>query len=112
MKILGFGQRTGQIVKTAYVVQDMHAAIDWWIHDGSVGTRFLLDSFTGPEQRYRGEPNKADVGIAMAFAGHMMIELILPKDAEASVDYHFFLQAEDGIRDTSVTGVQTCALPI
>src|SRR5260370_38852716 len=24
----------------------------------------------------------------------------------------FFLQAEDGIRDSSVTGVQTCALPI
>src|SRR5437762_11333068 len=24
----------------------------------------------------------------------------------------FFLQAEGGIRDTSVTGVQTCALPI
>ena len=23
-----------------------------------------------------------------------------------------FFQAEDGIRDTSVTGVQTCALPI
>src|SRR5437764_11890027 len=26
--------------------------------------------------------------------------------------YVFFFQAEDGIRDTSVTGVQTCALPI
>src|SRR5260370_19791739 len=25
---------------------------------------------------------------------------------------HFFFQAEDGIRDSSVTGVQTCALPI
>ena len=24
----------------------------------------------------------------------------------------FFFQAEDGIRDTSVTGVQTCALPV
>src|SRR5436189_4786361 len=24
----------------------------------------------------------------------------------------FFFQAKDGIRDTSVTGVQTCALPI
>src|SRR5260370_9465803 len=24
----------------------------------------------------------------------------------------FFFQAEDGIRDSSVTGVQTCALPI
>src|SRR5256885_5299122 len=28
-------------------------------------------------------------------------------------DYvHFFFQAEDGIRDYKVTGVQTCALPI
>src|SRR5882762_4280443 len=26
--------------------------------------------------------------------------------------YFFFFQAEDGIRDSSVTGVQTCALPI
>src|SRR3712207_6847293 len=26
--------------------------------------------------------------------------------------YFFFFQAEDGIRDIGVTGVQTCALPI
>src|SRR2546429_8520053 len=26
--------------------------------------------------------------------------------------YFFFFQAEDGIRDVAVTGVQTCALPI
>src|SRR5690625_2576281 len=26
--------------------------------------------------------------------------------------FHFFFQAEDGIRDGHVTGVQTCALPI
>src|SRR5688572_32495916 len=26
--------------------------------------------------------------------------------------YYFFSQAEDGIRDLTVTGVQTCALPI
>src|SRR5258706_11706234 len=29
-----------------------------------------------------------------------------------SKDFFFFFQAEDGIRDWSVTGVQTCALPI
>src|SRR5437762_795113 len=29
-----------------------------------------------------------------------------------SVLFFFFFQAEDGIRDTSVTGVQTCALPV
>src|SRR5437764_11839451 len=30
----------------------------------------------------------------------------------SSASVPFFFQAEDGIRDTSVTGVQTCALPI
>src|SRR5437764_467177 len=29
-----------------------------------------------------------------------------------SLVFFFFFQPEDGIRDTSVTGVQTCALPI
>src|SRR2546427_6771073 len=29
-----------------------------------------------------------------------------------SFDVFFFFQAEDGIRDLTVTGVQTCALPI
>src|SRR5205809_799042 len=29
-----------------------------------------------------------------------------------SADVCFFFQAEDGIRDVAVTGVQTCALPI
>src|SRR5699024_6482356 len=29
-----------------------------------------------------------------------------------SIIFCFFLQAEDGIRDRNVTGVQTCALPI
>ena len=28
------------------------------------------------------------------------------------VCFYFFFQAEDGIRDVAVTGVQTCALPI
>src|SRR5256885_2729700 len=30
----------------------------------------------------------------------------------SSRDFVFFFQAEDGIRDYKVTGVQTCALPI
>src|SRR2546429_206702 len=32
--------------------------------------------------------------------------------AGVTVLYGFFFQAEDGIRDVAVTGVQTCALPI
>src|SRR5690554_4440205 len=33
-------------------------------------------------------------------------------DGDICVLYLFFFQAEDGIRDADVTGVQTCALPI
>src|SRR2546430_6568035 len=32
--------------------------------------------------------------------------------APSNEDHPFFFQAEDGIRDLTVTGVQTCALPI
>src|SRR5205823_8171437 len=35
-----------------------------------------------------------------------------PPTVFASVLFAFFFQAEDGIRDKLVTGVQTCALPI
>ena len=34
------------------------------------------------------------------------------EEGEKEYDVYFFFQAEDGIRDWSVTGVQTCALPI
>src|SRR5258706_12129341 len=33
-------------------------------------------------------------------------------DCMRKMIFFFFFQAEDGIRDWSVTGVQTCALPI
>ena len=44
-----------------------------------------------------------------------MVDVWVVGGSEASSYYFFFIfffQAEDGIRDTSVTGVQTCALPI
>lgn len=85
MKTLGFGQRTGQIVQMAYVVKDIRASMDWWIRDCHVGPFFLLESFGGADHRYRGGPSLADVSIAMAFAGHMQIELIQPKDNHPSV---------------------------
>ena len=84
-KELGFGQRVGQIVQMAYVVEDIRAAMDLWIRDCGVGPWFLLESFTGPEQRYRGQPATADIRLAMSFAGHMNIELIQPRDDHPSV---------------------------
>src|SRR5207248_3732680 len=37
---------------------------------------------------------------------------ILSLHETCSMKFTFFFQAEDGIRDRTVTGVQTCALPI
>src|SRR5947209_16288431 len=41
-----------------------------------------------------------------------IITLLCPSKQEKMHFEFFFFQAEDGIRDIGVTGVQTCALPI
>ncbi len=82
---LGFGQKMGQIMQMAYVVEDIQASIRWWIEETGAGPWFLLDHFLGEGQTYRGAPSTADVAIAMGFAGHMQIELIQPLDGNPSV---------------------------
>ncbi len=85
MKTFGFGQKAGQIVQTAYVVKDIRAAIDWWVKDGKAGRSSCSTVSPAPNSANRGEPTQADVAIAMGFAGHMMIELIQPRDDRPSV---------------------------
>src|SRR5260370_17592833 len=45
-------------------------------------------------------------------AGLMVVRMTLRLSYAVYSSTFFFFQAEDGIRDSSVTGVQTCALPI
>lgn len=85
MARLGFGQPFGGIMQTAFVVEDIQASIAHFIRDCSAGPFFLLDHFLAPDQVYRGEQSRADVTIAMGFAGHMQIELIQPLDDNPSV---------------------------
>src|SRR2546430_12944797 len=42
----------------------------------------------------------------------IMLHAFAYENLECFALYVFFFQAEDGIRDLTVTGVQTCALPI
>src|SRR2546430_13525551 len=42
----------------------------------------------------------------------MLLYLVFDLIYLTDVFFFFFFQAEDGIRDLTVTGVQTCALPI
>lgn len=85
MSLLNFGQPDDGIIQMAYVVEDIHRAIERWVDQLKVGPWFLLEHFTGVDASYRGQPSEADVAIAMSFAGHMMIELIQPNNHAPSV---------------------------
>jgi hypothetical protein len=82
---LGYGQPMGGIAQTAFVVEDLRAAIDHWVTNCKVGPFFVLDKFLVPGQTYRGAESRADITIGMGFAGHMLIELIQPLDDQPSV---------------------------
>lgn len=85
MGLYTFGQPHGGIIQTAYVVADIHDAMEKWRTRLNVGPWFLLDHFTGEEATYRGGSAVADIAIAMGFAGHMQIELLQPNDDHPSV---------------------------
>jgi Glyoxalase/Bleomycin resistance protein/Dioxygenase superfamily len=85
MSLLGFGQPQTGVFQMAYVVEDIDASMRRWIEQLKVGPWFLLPHFTGVEPTFRGEPSEADVALAMAHAGHMLVELIAFNDDKPSV---------------------------
>jgi hypothetical protein len=85
MSLLGFGQPQTGVFQMAYIVEDIDAAMRRWVDQLDVGPWFLLEHFTGERATYRGEPTEADVALAMAFAGHMLVELIQLNDDRPSV---------------------------
>src|SRR2546430_3631643 len=63
--------------------------------------------------RLRAEARAARrTGIATARRDSSQQPATVSREHRADALWFFFFQAEDGIRDLTVTGVQTCALPI
>ena len=85
MSLLGFGQPQTGVFQMAYVVEDIEASMRRWIDELKIGPWFLLAHFTGEQPTYRGEPSEAEVSLAMAHAGHMLVELIALNDDKPSV---------------------------
>lgn len=85
MSLVSFGQPDDGIIQMAYVVENMQRAIEHWTRKLKTGPWFLIDHFTGVDAQYRGQPSRADVALAMSFAGHMNIELIQPNHDAPSV---------------------------
>jgi len=85
MSSFGFGQPIDGVMQMAFIVADIDEAMRRFGERLGVGPWFLLDHFSGADPVYRGEPSRADVALAMGFAGHMQIELIQPNDDHPSV---------------------------
>src|SRR3989339_2094848 len=76
-----------------------------------------IRSTSGPVLERQGDlaailTNLADFDILLIDEIHRLPRIVEEVLYPAMEDYQLFFQAEDGIRDWSVTGVQTCALPI
>src|SRR5699024_12073453 len=54
----------------------------------------------------------ATISGSMSDSSLPVLMFVRPFNTYCIVFFFFFFQAEDGIRDRNVTGVQTCALPI
>lgn len=75
-----FGHPTNGIVQMAYVVPNLETAIEWWVSNLNVGPWFKRSHFVGGNQTFRGLASRSDIGIAVACAGHMQIELVQAND--------------------------------
>src|ERR1700750_1332591 len=82
---VGFGQPDNGVIQMAYVVADLDAAIREWSSKLRVGPWFVREHLSCGESVYRGQPSRADVRLAMSFAGHMNMELIQPNNDAPSV---------------------------
>lgn len=80
-----FGQPTDAIIQVAYAVPDLTAGMSWWTDELGVGPWFVNGRLGGEGSTYRGTPGRAEFTIALAFSGHMMVELIQTLDDEPSM---------------------------
>ena len=73
------------IRQLGYVVDDLNAAVDYWVHVLHAGPFFLIRHCALKDQIYRGEPSSVDVDIALGNSGGVQIELICQHGNEPSV---------------------------
>ena len=64
------------IVQTAYVVNDLDAAMKQWLQTVRCGPFFVLREISFEGFRYRGAPGSLVISVAMAQAGSIQLELI------------------------------------
>ncbi|MBI1181905.1 MAG: hypothetical protein GC201_15275 [Alphaproteobacteria bacterium] len=64
------------ITQNAWVVRDLHEAIDRFRRIMNIGPFFVIPKIGLNNVQYRGKPAELDISVAVAFAGHVQLELI------------------------------------
>jgi hypothetical protein len=85
MTLLSFGQPVGGIVQAAYTVADIDRSMKDFTERLGVGPWFVSGPFVPSRGVYRGQPTDMSLTLAVAFSGHVMIELIEQHDDKPSV---------------------------
>lgn len=75
----------GPVMQTAYVVDDLYAAIDYWTETLGVGPFFVLDGIRYAHCHYLNRPLDLNMSAAVAYSGDLQIELIQQHDNAPSI---------------------------
>jgi hypothetical protein len=85
-------------MQVCWLVPDLRAAIDTWVHSAGVGPFFWFDGVPFAGGRYRGEPAEFPaVTAAIAYAGDLQIELVCQDNDDPGVFRDVFRRGEFGL---------------
>jgi hypothetical protein len=97
-----FGQPDGAICQIAYIVEDIHLAMERFTKTLHVGPWFHMESVQIKHATYRGKPAEFTGSLAAGNAGHMMIELIHQANDAPSVFTEVITQRGYGLHHQGI----------
>lgn len=103
MEMMQIGQPVGGVVQMAYVVEDIQRSMLEFSDRLGIGPWFVSGPFVPPEGRYRGEPTDMSLTLAVAFSGHVTVELIQQHDNKPSVYQETVAKSGYGFHHWAIT---------
>jgi methylmalonyl-CoA/ethylmalonyl-CoA epimerase len=91
----------GPVMQLGFVVPDLEQAASHWARLG-VGPFFLLEHIDFAEVRYKGEPTRFDMSVAVGQWGPVQVELIRQYDAVPSIYTDFDGSRAGGLQHLGV----------
>lgn len=79
-------ENLGKVCQIGYLVDDLDAAIDFWVNTMHVGPWFVSKEVIPDNYMYRGNPSKLNFSVALSNMGDMQIELM--KDNSGAPNFY------------------------